>query len=46
MTAIVTQKGTGKWLGKGCGKTLRIESTMKAVTSISLSAMGSRMVPS
>ena len=46
ITATVTQKGTGKWPGKGCGKTLRIESTINAVTIISLSAIGSRMVPS
>jgi len=40
------QKGTGKWLGKGWGNTLRIESTINAVTSISLSAIGSSTVPS
>jgi hypothetical protein len=46
ITVTVTQKGIGKWLGSGCGKTLRMDRTINAVTIISLSAIGSRMVPS
>lgn len=46
MTATVTQKGTGRCGGKGCGKTALIDRTTKDVTSMSLSAIGSSMVPS
>ena len=46
ITVTVTQNGTGKWLGNGWGKTLRMDRTIKAVTIMSLSAIGSRMVPS
>src|SRR6185369_3605612 len=46
MTATVTQNGTGRWDGNGCGKTDRIDKTTNDVTSISLSAIGSRIVPS
>src|ERR1044072_7919632 len=46
ITATVTQNGTGRCDGTGCGKTARIDSTTNDVTSISLSAIGSRIVPS
>src|SRR6185436_7044401 len=46
ITATVTQKGTGRCDGKGCGKTDLIDKTTNDVTNISLSAIGSRMVPS
>ena len=36
ITATVTQKGIGRWLGKGWGKTLLMESTTNAVTSTKL----------
>src|SRR5919107_3510656 len=46
ITATVTQKGTGRCDGSGCGKTDRIDKTTNEVTSSSLSAIGSRIVPS
>jgi hypothetical protein len=46
ITATVTQNGTGRCDGKGLGKTEGIVNTTNAVTSISLSAIGSRIVPS
>src|SRR5919205_2777897 len=46
ITATVTQNGTGRWDGNGCGNTDRIDKTTNEVTSISLSAIGSRIVPS